>query len=930
MHKEDIARSLIKKAHAGHAGLEKWLRIIISRQLRLPLEDQAKLEMSRAQFDGKKFVTGKPVTFHVAPTADFASMPYGPAGQVAKVVEEGGESAISAFFRRPLVLERGGKGRSKDNWQYRLFDIFRAKGKRLSREMFKRWKTDGIIVVHRRKPIAALDLTYALDRKVRDDLQKERNIARRTVELETAQRNEEQLHAEFNRASMRLQNAREHFNEVRQRAVHLVDGGAWKEYIELPDGAALIEDNQQYLEESAQGMRGKFEKAGLGEHAAQALTDIQTMNRRQFRRKYLPLFRAAGQIDHYPHSQVTSILNTRQQNARADEVIATVHEAARMEKVVSRLESEKDRAEARIMRDREKLRRPSIEEAERVRKVKEQAQETFDDLYGDQLGDVDVYVSSPEEDARAAKQELFGDPDITDEQVAALTGIAGWPGRNSVSISYRPGFDSEYSGERQPPVIEIRGSGTYIEYMNRTVSQDRDGKLYMYNAHLKKTDEAPPGIGIKAFYSQILAARSLGVGKVKCNAFRDDAEMTREEWEERRFLEESRVEEYEYELQDAIATQEAAEEEISDAEEKLGALFETLEGLALGDLSIDPDDVDIDELQKFPSSAEMELEEAEDDIRDLLEKMEGEAGVKEADLYTEEPRLWERQPSEFLEETHEKYQTLVNYFAEAKRQGAIVEKVSESDWASMVDEVEEAVEERDDARRDYERAEYQKDQAEMRLEESRDMLEELGENPPQGYVGYKVWPRFGYSARLLDVSPFQYDESLIYDLIDEGLLEEKYSLDEDGEEELDTSLYTMHDLFMTREGRDWWAEEGDSFDATFETMPGAEGKEPRHMQVLNRYIEERVSRAGASSVADFVRRASYVALRDLFMKREAAERTLSENIRRILQAATEVKVEEIDELTPEEEEALDKVWSELAEEWRQEDIEAGIRRPRES
>lgn len=73
---------------------------------------------------------------------------------------------------------------------------------------------------------------------------------------------------------------------------------------------------------------------------------------------------------------------------------------------------------------------------------------------------------------------------------------------------------------------------------------------------------------------------------------------------------------------------------------------------------------------------------------------------------------------------------------------------------------------------------------------------------PGGYIGYKVWPKFGYDAPL---DGYDLPESL-------------------------AGAETVLDLYETSEGQAWWEENGDSIDMSFDLSPGS-----RSMEIFNAY-----------------------------------------------------------------------------------------------
>lgn len=85
-----------------------------------------------------------------------------------------------------------------------------------------------------------------------------------------------------------------------------------------------------------------------------------------------------------------------------------------------------------------------------------------------------------------------------------------------------------------------------------------------------------------------------------------------------------------------------------------------------------------------------------------------------------------------------------------------------------------------------------------------------------GYNGYYTWPRLGYNA------PF-------------------YAGDWIKSEDQAASLpgvvmraHDFHDLMSTAAGREWWRDNGDGVELTFDTRPGS-----KSLQILDAYLQER-------------------------------------------------------------------------------------------
>lgn len=79
------------------------------------------------------------------------------------------------------------------------------------------------------------------------------------------------------------------------------------------------------------------------------------------------------------------------------------------------------------------------------------------------------------------------------------------------------------------------------------------------------------------------------------------------------------------------------------------------------------------------------------------------------------------------------------------------------------------------------------------------------------WVGYKVWPKFGYDGAI----PSRVAAKLPNDL---------------------KSAKTVQDLYRTKKGQDWWETNGDSFDATFDLAANSP-----HRQRWERYLERKAA-----------------------------------------------------------------------------------------
>lgn len=78
-----------------------------------------------------------------------------------------------------------------------------------------------------------------------------------------------------------------------------------------------------------------------------------------------------------------------------------------------------------------------------------------------------------------------------------------------------------------------------------------------------------------------------------------------------------------------------------------------------------------------------------------------------------------------------------------------------------------------------------------------------------GTVGYVVWPKLGYDAKLPPWTKRKLPENLAH-------------------------ADTVQDLYQTKAGRDWWAEHGTTQTMTFDTTPGS-----RSMRILERYLRRK-------------------------------------------------------------------------------------------
>lgn len=132
------------------------------------------LGLSSVSWGGYIFTTGRPVVFYSV-LGDFEKKgPIRIGGAAIQISKKGEEDAVEVRFKRPLVLNWG--GRSSTNWLRRLFRFMGSKfrGSALSRELYRRFRVDGIVVVKRKRPIGAVDLLPSLEPISQEEVEEER------------------------------------------------------------------------------------------------------------------------------------------------------------------------------------------------------------------------------------------------------------------------------------------------------------------------------------------------------------------------------------------------------------------------------------------------------------------------------------------------------------------------------------------------------------------------------------------------------------------------------------------------------------------------------------------------------------------------------------------------------------------------------------
>lgn len=85
-------------------------------------------------------------------------------------------------------------------------------------------------------------------------------------------------------------------------------------------------------------------------------------------------------------------------------------------------------------------------------------------------------------------------------------------------------------------------------------------------------------------------------------------------------------------------------------------------------------------------------------------------------------------------------------------------------------------------------------------------------------IGYKVWPKLGFDGELKSTKA-----------VNDKLAASKFK-----------DVKTIQELYSTKEGRDWWAENGDDIKLTFDTRPNS-----RSRQILDAYIQQSSAKRGS-------------------------------------------------------------------------------------
>ena len=97
------------------------------------------------------------------------------------------------------------------------------------------------------------------------------------------------------------------------------------------------------------------------------------------------------------------------------------------------------------------------------------------------------------------------------------------------------------------------------------------------------------------------------------------------------------------------------------------------------------------------------------------------------------------------------------------------------------------------------------------------------------WVGYKVWPKMGYDGKIPDT--VKLTPTIEHQLEEAGF----------------KKPYMVSHLYMIEGGQAWWEENGESFEATFDTTPGSQS-----MQVLEAYLQKRMAAGGHETIEDWM------------------------------------------------------------------------------
>lgn len=415
---------------------------------------------------------------------------------------------------------------------------------------------------------------------------------------------------------------------------------------------------------------------------------------------------------------------------------------------------------------------------------------------------VEVEYEDGEQDVRDIQIDLFGKV-LDPGQILALTGAAGLPVGEPVKILV--GVE-EFGGGRM--TLTVRHP--LIKEMERSIYRQRD-EVVIENQFLKTAPTGlPSGIGGALLFSQALAAHSLGVGRLKCRAYRKDYDPSESIahqmeskfrrlstlWREMNI----RVKKNHDRVQDTLNTITDANPGLNEA--PLEFLRDSLESWTPGDRTVS-ETVQylmglVDYLKfifgpdMFPASIEFTMIGV---LRDIS-----------TDLNT----------GEFLPEDLAYYLEQIRTLPE-KATRLIRDVAASLDMSST------------DPRLLTQIAGSQKSTLLARLGGLQAKLEVKTENgiDSRGYNGYVVWAKYGYNQTLAKVLPLPTCAAL-----------ENKGLIPPGSAE----TATMHDLMSTPEGQTWWGENGVSWAASFHLQDQPDGRPSECMRFLHTYLKNKAER----------------------------------------------------------------------------------------
>lgn len=134
------------------------------------------------------------------------------------------------------------------------------------------------------------------------------------------------------------------------------------------------------------------------------------------------------------------------------------------------------------------------------------------------LGEVTISGDETDKkDMKAWKDKLPGKASsMSHEEISSLMGFGGSGAKDSFKVRV------EFDDMDPPPGIAYSTAGGPIKKMRRKLSKDKEG-VFLYNDEIRLDPGAPKGTGTKILANQIDEARSAGIGRIVCTAFRDDS-----------------------------------------------------------------------------------------------------------------------------------------------------------------------------------------------------------------------------------------------------------------------------------------------------------------------------------------------------------------------------------------------------------------------